>query len=86
MSEWQPIATAPKDESFVLLYVPHQQLETGPVVMGMHWRDEQRDDAGKFKKGRWYHVGNGWLGVEADLRPAWCEPTHWMPLPAPPNG
>lgn len=23
MSEWQPIATAPKDESFVLLWWPH---------------------------------------------------------------
>ena len=66
MSEWQPISTAPKDGTRVLLSA-HDWRE--PVI-------------GSFRPdtGPWYHGDE-----ETDLPYGECKPTHWMPLPAPPN-
>lgn len=60
MSEWQPIETAPRDGTRVIVFVP--VLDDGDVL-------------GKS------------LVFEACYRPwGWgCEPTHWMPLPDPPQ-
>jgi hypothetical protein len=61
--DWQPIETAPKDGTRVLLYWPH-------------WCEEAI--TGKWSK------RNQWEStvVCADCGP---DPTHWMPLPAPPK-
>lgn len=77
---WQPIETAPKDGSFVMLHVP-KGLESGAVTVGAYYncRGERNED-GRFAKGWW----DGWLGMDADIVSSWCEPTHWMPLPPPP--
>ena len=87
MSNWQPISSAPRHR-FVLLYVPHGQLETGPVTIGIYFdSDDDRDEQGRFvKKHPWWPAAwNGWLGTDGDNSPSWCEPTHWMPLPEPPQ-
>lgn len=84
--EWQPIKTAPKDGSFVLLHIPGGALETGPVTIGSYWRMDERGEDGRFKRGVfWPADWRGWLGMDADTTPSWCEPTHWMPLPKPPH-
>lgn len=86
MSEkWQPIETAPKDGGFVLLAVPG--LAIGPVTLGHYWRNEERDEAtGRFQKGQWFRADfRGWLDIDGDNLPSWCEPTHWMPLPQTPE-
>lgn len=58
MSEWQPIETAPKDETRVLL-----GRAGVPSLHTAFWR------------GGVWHCGN--LSY-------FNNPTHWMPLPAPP--
>ena len=60
---WQPIETAPKDGSDILIWQPKEDEQ-----FVVYWDD----------------VEDGWRfsprHVLAD------EPTHWMPLPAPPGG
>jgi hypothetical protein len=84
VSDWKPIASAPRDR-FVLLYVPNEQLETGPVTIGIYFPEltDDRDDRGRFiKKHPWWPADwSGWLGTDGDNSPSWCDPTHWMPLP-----
>ena len=83
-SEWRPIETAPvaTDEfghsPYVLLYLPDHGGSPW-VTMGSYFREEERDDRGRFK-------GGGWTGVDWDGLPSGdLKPTHWMPLPeAPP--
>lgn len=85
MTEWKPIETAPKNGTFVLLHVPDGALESGPVTIGTYFNAEERDERGRFKKGEFvYAHWTGWLGMDGDTRPSWCNPTHWMPLPSPP--
>jgi hypothetical protein len=83
MTDWQPIETAPKDGTFVMLFVPNGQLETGPVTIGGYWKAVERSPDGRFKNGEWTRF-SGWLGSDADCHASWCDPTHWMPLPCPP--
>lgn len=63
--KWQPIKTAPRDETEILL----------------------ADPSGSFEVGYWY--ADGWVSWEGlpDAEPDWIywEPTHWMPLPEPPE-
>ena len=59
---WQPIETAPKDGTDVLLGAE------GWVIIGSWFRF---DDEGN---GRWMHEDG-----------ATCDPTHWQPLPSPPE-
>lgn len=85
-ARWQPIETAKKDDSFVLVHVPNGGIETGPVTIGTFMRIEDRDEKGRFaRKKFWPADWTGWLGVDADNSPSCCEPTHWQPLPSPPE-
>jgi hypothetical protein len=77
MSEWQPIETGPKSPSYenqirLLLFVP-ERTGGGNVVIGL-WRGNDDFDG-------------IWFCSEDDGPISWgeCKPTHWMPLPAPPN-
>lgn len=72
MSEWQPIETAPKDSYGVILFCP--------AVM-----PNDRDVVGE---GYYCTISDRWWWANVD----WGEyhgepilPTHWMPLPLPPN-
>lgn len=75
MSDWQPIETAPRDGTYVLLY------NGEPMWAGCY------ECAAWFGEGEtacWWSAGgpNGGLEVsyvkDGDL-------THWMPLPEPPQ-
>lgn len=63
MADWQPIETAPKDGTRVLLHTPDTHRYS--PVLGS-WSDFEE---------RWEEWG--------DYYP--CYPTHWMPLPEPPE-
>ncbi|HVM91364.1 MAG TPA: DUF551 domain-containing protein [Terriglobales bacterium] len=73
MTEWKPISTAPKDGSEVLLYI------------GAPWS--------KIEKARWYAPWSNWQCGVIPSDPVREEyfgigssvPTHWMPLPSPPE-
>ena len=76
--EWQPIETAPKDGTHVLLFYPHYKL---PVCIGNYIQTERREH-GVVIYQKEYWSSRSWLEI-GDIP----EPTHWMPLPSdPPNG
>jgi hypothetical protein len=66
MSAWQPIETAPKDGTELLLH-----CEYGSLVLGA-W--QEWEEVTGPKEG-WLDNGEGFT----------LTPTHWMPLPAPPE-
>ena len=74
--EWQPIETAPKDGTFMILsgykYNNEWRAAIADVfVMNARW----------VAYGRWCGRYEEWTGSRVDeLYP----PTHWMPLPPPP--
>lgn len=72
---WQPIETAPKDQTRVLLCGPES------IDIGM-WQEEQPD---VVESGTLVEAGMdaGWFGSEG-MWPGGEQPTHWMPLPDPP--
>lgn len=86
-SAWQPIETAPKDGSAVLGF----GLHSGPqpdaqrgVKAGdywwaiMLWDVWRNPDAGGWgEKSLWVFAKDG--------KPTWSHPSHWMPLPDPPE-
>lgn len=74
MNKWQPIETAPKDGSNILLYSPDGIYEASwslryPPAKDGFWRPLDLPSH-----------GCGCCGEPDD------EPTHWMPLPEPPEG
>lgn len=72
MSEWQPIDTAPKDGSLILTWGPHH-------VGVARWLDYAREPYLPDPSYRWA----GWIdNYDGEDIP---EPTHWLPLPAPPT-
>jgi hypothetical protein len=71
MSDWQPIETAPRGGTAVLLYVPeYAGHKDNPYVLNCYWGGAAE----------W--MLSGIVSVEeCRLR---GEPTHWAPLPEPP--
>lgn len=69
MSEWQPIETAPKDGTSILVWRRNQ-------VLVAHW------DIDKYAKTPRPYWGafDVWNKTSNRLTP----PTHWMPMPRPP--
>lgn len=74
MSEWQPIETAPKDGSQVLVW---DQTEGVCTARFQSHVEEWRASWGSEE---WIQDGS----VYDDALVA-RKPTHWMPLPAPPK-
>lgn len=76
MSEWQPIETAPKDDTFVLLATP-----TSRVALYGFWDGKQYNfcDEPEWSEAMQedYFLMNSWREGRG--------PTHWMPLPSPPQ-
>lgn len=75
MSEWQPIETAPKDGTLILLFRP-TALPWGKVAPGK-WNSQADHKRPSPFWDMWLRIGGTYESR------AW-EPTHWMPLPAPP--
>ena len=72
MSEWQPISTAPKNES-VLIFIPNAEHYGPGVYRGM-----------LVDMGTGPHWSANGLHMGKDCGTHYA-PTHWMPLPAPPS-
>jgi hypothetical protein len=75
---WQPIASAPKDGTPILIFDP-----TKPSVSnsGGKAHDDPRFAIGYYRT--WYPDGAEW--VWGNRNDSYCSPTHWMRLPAPPT-
>lgn len=79
--KWQPIETAPRDGTVILLTA----IEDDGSLFEIHpmqWAHIQRNGFFPGKVGMWTAPGgeytwNGHPGVDG--------PTHWMPLPPPPQ-
>lgn len=74
--EWQPIATAPKDGTRIVL------ANAGAVDVGS-WCDEvvpAKESGVEIECG----LPEGWYGMTEFYPDDRC-PTHWMPLPEPPK-
>ena len=76
MSDWQPIETAPKDGTVILLY-----RFTDPVKLGfpIYTRFQAWDYAVGYYTSDKERAPTGWVS------PPIANPTHWMPLPEPPK-
>lgn len=72
---WQPIETAPKDGTRVLLFTD----ELTPPTIQAQWRPYEAHFDGA---GEWVDVWNN-DPIETNSGP--IKPTHWRPLPAPPQ-
>lgn len=69
-SRWRPIESAPKDGT-ILVAIPHQFTKGVFVITSASWYAPASDTQG------WYIMSRFW-GKEP------TQPSHWMPLPAPP--
>lgn len=77
--DWQPIETAPKDGTPVLLYG-----EWAGEIWGVF--DEPSMEVGLYAgSGDYARQGFLWAATGGDAYATWCKPSHWMPLPAPPK-
>lgn len=77
--QWQPIETAPKDGTQILGWNKADGYERKPYICWFGKDYNYEDDDALWLKGD----GDGW-STGYYFTP--CEPTHWMPLPAAPNG
>ena len=78
--EWQPIETAPRDGTKVLVWAVKWAGEIhGPT-------DSAVCDIASFSNGHSDYPGTDWWDCAGgDAYATWCIPSHWMPLPAPPG-
>ena len=72
-SDWQPISTAPKDADLLLWFPNHRGAVRGK------WNTDQY-----AKKPRPYWTSDSEFLWGKSMARA-HQPTHWMPLPAPPT-
>ena len=85
LGAWQPIATAPMTGKKVILFYMNRNAKAR-TVMARWLTDEQAaetDADGVGLEGGWYECIDNWddyTGVAIHEG----EPSHWMPLPAPP--
>jgi hypothetical protein len=73
---WQPIETAPKDGSAILVYGPELLREVNGHCAVVRWQTNE------YSTVPWWTISDGKFGPH-DLRGP--SPTDWQPLPAPPD-
>lgn len=71
MSAWMPIETAPKDGTTILLCCVGKIPQTGVFDDALGWIDFDSDDDSRREE--WIETRSQW------------SPTHWQPLPPPPE-
>lgn len=75
--DWQPIETAPKDGTYVLIADEHH------VTIGRYHRDVGRTLIGADQPYWEDYDHSFWDRYEKD-GDDWFQPTKWAPLPSPP--
>lgn len=75
LDPWQPIETAPKDGS---PFIGFTKTRFGRIIAIWSWQKESEN-----KKPNPYFARDGFYGKTDDRA---NQPTHWMPLPAAPEG
>jgi hypothetical protein len=75
---WEPIETAPKDGTRVLLYYPNYPQKEW---VGRYFKNETYNFGNLVRKSEGWHTGADRLATMVGE----CEPSHWVPLPSPPT-
>lgn len=75
--EWLPIETAPKDGTAVLGYFGQTAGDEPPDMAVTRYVVRLRKSGALSKRSGWYST--------EDPPMAFDDPTHWMPLPDPPQ-
>lgn len=95
MAEWMPIESAPKDGT-VILVTPGAEIDdhvyTWPAnfnleVVPARWHEPNSrtdEEAGWYAPFFWLRFGV-WDAPSTDMDAVRLEPTHWQPLPSPPD-
>ncbi|MRX31867.1 hypothetical protein [Aminobacter sp. MDW-2] len=77
---WQPIETAPKDRTAIIIAVPTKDQDDFHV-------GEAYFDPENYDNGDWWWANTSYgdyhAGPVSEIN--WHGPTHWQPLPAPPS-
>lgn len=87
MSNWQPIETAPKDVKVLVAYqnrLGNWRVVTACYHTQLDWSDDylrDDDDESEYAPEGWYEESESSETIYCTD----CPPTHWMPLPAPPE-
>jgi len=76
MSEWQPIETAPRDGTVIVLYSKKIPYCTNHMAVGF-WSEIPDSE---FYVGWAIGMSRGFVDMDEQVD----EVTHWMPLPPPP--
>lgn len=74
-SEWLPISTAPKDGTEFDVWAVNDEGQSRRIC------DVSWGPVSDWLGNEW----DDWLGMRPSLHHARFEPTHWMPLPTPPE-
>lgn len=79
MADWQPIETAPKDGTLILGFGQWageiSGIDSTPGRCLIYWCSPHTD-----------YPGFEWKVTGGDAYASWMKPTHWMPIPEPPEG
>lgn len=71
--DWQPIETAPRDGTRVLLWACDPCYPKGKPLVGY------------FENNKWHLSGHEFTECWINNFDEYFNPTHWMPLPEPPK-
>lgn len=91
-AQWMPIETAPKDGTEIILFGPYPENDTGHptrrVTAGFWYVPEPPmigDCGGECRCPEYGEPDDPqWASMDGGFTAEW-PPTHWMPLPSPPE-
>lgn len=75
--DWQPIETAPKDGTYILVWSEREGWRGNPRMVCATWEPSGT--------GAWAIYGAGPTRHSEQWLDRGIIPTHWMPLPEPPK-